>query len=166
MRRWMLASECRGRPLDLKWIDTDKGGGDPAKTKLRSRLVCRDIKARKGPVDTLAGSDLFSATPPLEVVRALVSMMARTAERATLSPARWRSLKLLKSVYGLQEASHIWQSHWGRVLRSKGWVKGLANPACMHHKEEEEEEACGVVHGDDFLVLACQFAIDGTGRLL
>eukprot|EP00971_Amphidinium_carterae_P295978 5878712-Amphidinium_carterae.1 len=25
--------------------------------------------------------------------------------------------RLLKSVYGLQEASHIWQSHWGQVLK-------------------------------------------------
>eukprot|EP00971_Amphidinium_carterae_P135368 2682529-Amphidinium_carterae.1 len=70
------ASECRGRPLDLKWIYTDRGGGDPSKLKVRSRLVCRDIKARKTEAETAAGSDLFSATPPLEAVRALVSMMA------------------------------------------------------------------------------------------
>eukprot|EP00971_Amphidinium_carterae_P325350 6455581-Amphidinium_carterae.1 len=44
----------------------------------------------------------------------------------------------LKSVYGLQEAtSHIWQSHWGRVLLAKGWIRGprgIADPACMRHE--------------------------------
>eukprot|EP00971_Amphidinium_carterae_P199265 3954576-Amphidinium_carterae.1 len=45
--------------------------GDPMKQRLRSRLVCRDIKAR----ELSAGSDLFSATPPLEAVQALVSVM-------------------------------------------------------------------------------------------
>eukprot|EP00971_Amphidinium_carterae_P312610 6213548-Amphidinium_carterae.1 len=29
--------------------------------------------------------------------------------------------RLLKSVYGLQEASHIWQGHWGRLLQKAGW---------------------------------------------
>eukprot|EP00971_Amphidinium_carterae_P221959 4406394-Amphidinium_carterae.1 len=38
--------------------------------------------------------------------------------------------RLLKSVYGLQEASHIWQGHRGR-LQKAGWVRGTANPACM-----------------------------------
>eukprot|EP00971_Amphidinium_carterae_P249464 4951760-Amphidinium_carterae.1 len=50
------AGECKSRPLDLKWIDTDKGEGDPSKTKLRSRLVCRDIKALKSPADMSFGS--------------------------------------------------------------------------------------------------------------
>eukprot|EP00971_Amphidinium_carterae_P193014 3830423-Amphidinium_carterae.1 len=56
--------------------------------------------------------------------------------------------RLLKSVYGLQEASHIWQSRWGSVLQKAGWQRGLANPASM---VQQEEDACGVVHGDDFL---------------
>eukprot|EP00971_Amphidinium_carterae_P025214 497928-Amphidinium_carterae.1 len=30
------ASCCQGRLLDLKWIDTDKGGGDPTEQKLRA----------------------------------------------------------------------------------------------------------------------------------
>eukprot|EP00971_Amphidinium_carterae_P039081 768192-Amphidinium_carterae.1 len=42
-----------------------------------------------------------------------------------------RVARLLKSVYGLQEAAHIWQSHWGSVLQSAGWHRGVANPARM-----------------------------------
>eukprot|EP00971_Amphidinium_carterae_P349291 6490943-Amphidinium_carterae.5 len=60
MRRWMPGSaRIKVEEIHLR--------------QLRSRLVCRDVKAQKSPADMSA---LFSATPPLEAVRALVSMMA------------------------------------------------------------------------------------------
>eukprot|EP00971_Amphidinium_carterae_P309069 6141438-Amphidinium_carterae.1 len=34
------AAACTGQLLDLKWIDTDEGGGDASTRKIRSRLVC------------------------------------------------------------------------------------------------------------------------------
>eukprot|EP00971_Amphidinium_carterae_P009272 183060-Amphidinium_carterae.1 len=71
--------------------------------------------------------------------------------------------RLLKSVYGLQEASHIWQAHWGRLLQKAGRVRGTANPACMHCKSAD---ASGVVHGDDFLILGDHLAIQEMSRLL
>eukprot|EP00971_Amphidinium_carterae_P254640 5055152-Amphidinium_carterae.1 len=58
-------------------------------------------------------------------------------------------------VYGLQEVSHIWQSHWGSIVHNAGWCRGVANPACM---VQQEEDAYGVVHGDDFLVLGDQLS--------
>eukprot|EP00971_Amphidinium_carterae_P286210 5683005-Amphidinium_carterae.1 len=68
-------SEVRGRLLDLKWVDTDKGAGAAGKLFVRSRLVVRDIKARKTSAEQLAGHQLFSATPPLEAVRLLASLL-------------------------------------------------------------------------------------------
>eukprot|EP00971_Amphidinium_carterae_P071536 1415190-Amphidinium_carterae.2 len=62
-----------------------------------------------------------------------------------------------------QRASHIWQSHWGQVLKEAGWVRGVANPACTHHPEQD---ASGVVHSDDFLVAADREAIDQMSQLL
>eukprot|EP00971_Amphidinium_carterae_P238452 4733714-Amphidinium_carterae.2 len=46
-------------------------------------------------------------------------------------------------VYGLQEASHRCQDHWGRVLKKEGWVRGIANPACMHHGAQGEGAQVG-----------------------
>merc|ERR1712051_393273 len=54
------------RPLRLKWIDTDKGGGN-----LRSRLVCTEV--RKPGTEAI-----FAPTPPLDSMRLVV---CKAAER-------------------------------------------------------------------------------------
>ena len=54
-------------------IPTQKG--DAQNPNLRSRLVVKDIKARKSPEDQLDPAMLFSAMPPLEAVRLLASML-------------------------------------------------------------------------------------------
>jgi hypothetical protein len=59
------AWEKTGRPpISTKWVDTDKtpGTGDPM---VRSQWVARDVKA-KGEKDR---EDLFSASPPIEMLR-------------------------------------------------------------------------------------------------
>ena len=73
---WKEASvaECwekTGRdPVTVKWVDTDKGEGD--EVRVRSRLVARDFRV-KGERDR---EDLFAATPPLELLRMLISKTA------------------------------------------------------------------------------------------
>merc|ERR1712051_754601 len=52
------------RPLRLKWIDTDKGGGN-----LRSRLVCTEVR-RPGT------EAIFAPAPPLDTLRILLSKAA------------------------------------------------------------------------------------------
>ena len=54
-------------PITTKWIDINKGDG--RKTKYRSRNVAREIARKK--VD-----GLFAATPPLEVMKLLLSTLA------------------------------------------------------------------------------------------
>lgn len=56
--------------IRLKWIDSNKG--DASRPNLRSRLVAMEIR-RKGV------AAIFSATPPLESVRALISIAASEA---------------------------------------------------------------------------------------
>ena len=56
------------KPIQVRWIDTDKGMGG-----YRSRLVAKEFR-------TDARMDLFSATPPLELVKLLVAMVA-TAQK-------------------------------------------------------------------------------------
>ena len=55
-----------GCPVSLRWVDVVKGDGST-----RSRLVARDFKGLDRHRD-----DFFAATPPLEAVRAVLSMAA------------------------------------------------------------------------------------------
>merc|ERR1739836_279579 len=55
------------QPLRLKWIDTDKGG--KGSRSVRSRLVCTEVRPRWKEA-------IFSATPPLESLRVLISYLA------------------------------------------------------------------------------------------
>ena len=71
--------ECRDagmKPSDLIWVDTDKSV-DPTRNKIRSRLCAREYKTKKqGKIQrALPASQLFSALPPLEAVKVLVSIM-------------------------------------------------------------------------------------------
>ena len=54
-------------PITVKWVDTNKGDDDAP--NYRSRLVARDIK-RKGE------DSIFAPTPPLEALRAILSLTA------------------------------------------------------------------------------------------
>ena len=71
--------ECKDagkKLLDLVCVDTPKAV-DPAHKKNRSRLCARDCKTKKlGNVQRASlASQLFSALPPLEAVKVLVSIM-------------------------------------------------------------------------------------------
>ena len=52
-------------PVGLKWIDTNKGGAEAPRYRLR--LVCPEVR-QKGV------EPIFSATPPLEIPRVLLSV--------------------------------------------------------------------------------------------
>jgi len=81
-RTWRIAkkTECWEKtgkaPVSVKWVDTDKSHGQK-KILVRSRLVARDFKT-KGERDR---QDLFCATPPLELMRFLVSRAATVGPR-------------------------------------------------------------------------------------
>ena len=77
--KFVPMSECRDagmKPLDLIWVDTDKSV-DPTRKKIRPRLCAREYKTKKqGKIQrALPASQLFSAMPPLEAVKVLVSIM-------------------------------------------------------------------------------------------
>ena len=71
--------ECRDagmKPVDLIWVDTQKSV-DPTRKKIRSKLCAREYKTkRQGKIQrALPASQWFSAMPPLEAVKVLVSIM-------------------------------------------------------------------------------------------
>lgn len=57
--------------LLVRWVDVNKG--DKSNYKLRSRLVGKELKAKTK--EALLAHELFSATPPWEMVKALFSLL-------------------------------------------------------------------------------------------
>jgi len=60
--RQTCLQETGKQPVTLRWVDTNKG--DDQKPNYRSRLVMRDIKAKKTEGERLEAKDLFASMPP------------------------------------------------------------------------------------------------------
>ena len=174
--------ECYERtgkaPITLKWIDRNKG--DTVKPNYRSRLVVREIKKQHG---SLPGHMLFSNMPPLEAAKLLCSMLAtkRKSKRGKplklalfdISRAHFygkaqreiyvtlpegddeegKCALLLKTMYGTQDASHVWQLDYTALLLDEKFEQGKVWTSVFVHKEQGIKL---LVHGDDFFVLADQ----------
>ena len=93
--------ECRDagmKPLDLIWVYTDKSV-DPTRKKIRSRLCARAYKTKKqGKIQrALPASHLFSAMPPLEAVKVLVSIMMSVSLSNKRRPLKLRHYDLSRA---------------------------------------------------------------------
>ena len=184
--------ERTGRPpIPLRWVDTNKG--DRVKPNYRSRIVAKDIKAKKkGTGQELDASEVFSSMPPLEGLMILSGLFANlsvsgyklaafdisrahfygVAEREVYVDLEQEDKDefgsdkcglLLKSMYGTQDASAIWQRHYSSILESAGFARGRSNGAVFY---KESGDIRVLVHGDDFLVLAKQEEIESFEGLL
>ena len=72
------------RPIGVRWIDINKG--DQYNINIRSRLVAKEFNNKKC-------DDLSAGTPPVEAMRAIVSMAASGTTPKTLMTvdvSRWR----------------------------------------------------------------------------
>eukprot|EP00971_Amphidinium_carterae_P207321 4113361-Amphidinium_carterae.2 len=56
----------------------------------------------------------------------------------------------LRSMYGTEDASQIWQKDYAKLLGGKHWRQGASNGALFY---DTVSQARAVVHGDDFLLL-------------
>ena len=179
-------SECaerQGRRYSLKWVLKNKG------EKVRARLVVREIKKAKSEYEKLEPSDVFSAMPPVESLKALVShvMTERVDKRGRIlvlavfdaprahfygvcerdvyvePPAELHRpglvAKLNKTMYGTQDASNAWQKLWCEHLRNSGIELGESNPAMYR-----SELVNGFCRGDDFVTAAAEDQIEVFGK--
>ena len=109
--------ECRDagmKPLDLIWVDTDKSV-DPTREKIRSRLCAREYKTKKqGKIQrALPASQLFSAMPPLEAVRVLVSIMMSVRLSNKGKPLKLRHCDISEEYFqDTMESSHSHLAGW------------------------------------------------------
>ena len=181
--------EVTGRkPIDLKWIDKNKG--DAQRENYRSRLVVREIKA-KG--QALADHELYSAMPPLEALKVLCSLLtsmktspkgralklrlldisrahfygeSRRAVYCTLPEGDEQTgmcAKLVRTMYGTQDASSVWQETYTTLMNEHGIQNGKAWPAIFW---DPVSDARFLVHGDDFLILGDQEAQERVEDIL
>ena len=160
-------SECVQRtgkkPLGSRWVDVNKG--DFVRPDVRSRLVAQEIAHHRN-------DDFYAATPPLEALRMLLSVLASTrgakllvmdARKAhphamvdrliyvNLPPEAQKPgmcARLRRCLYGTRDAPARWEAFLAAELRKMGFAQGLASPCCFYHPERELR--C-VVHGDDFM---------------
>ncbi|CAJ1373293.1 unnamed protein product [Effrenium voratum] len=180
-RKLCEQSEQR-KPLQLKWLDVNKG--DEENPKVRSRLVTKEIKKAKRPDQQLGAEDTFAATPPVECVMMILSLfMSQKGIKKKRKLAVWdisrahfmgkaeRELfvelpqedlvhpedeeamvgRLLRSMYGTQDASKIFQMDYQGLMEKE---KGEFSKLCPALFKFQERGIIGLVHGDDFLVLA------------
>jgi hypothetical protein len=70
---------------------------------------------------------------------------------------------LLRSMYGTQDASCIWQEDYVELLTSGGYRRGISNGAVFFHPELDCRVTC---HGDDFMVLGDDDAIASFEALI
>ena len=64
-------------PVDTKWVDTDKAfEGEPM--QIRSRMCAREFKSDDRP-------DLYAGTPPLEALKAIISVAANHKETFSIT---------------------------------------------------------------------------------
>ena len=168
-------------PISTKWVDTDKSHGT-GEVLVRSRWVARDFKKR-GEKDR---EDLFSATPPLEFLRYVISRQAtRRADgrerktmyidvkKAHLAARCMEDVfvelpeeagveddecgKLIYWLYGCRQAAQAWEEHYAGVLQAVGFKRLVSSPVAFYHPERD---LVVVVHGDDFVFVGVDEQLD------
>ena len=196
----MQESEDAGKKLlELISIDADKSV-DLALKNIRPRLCARVYRTKKqGTIQrALLASQLFSALPPQESVKALVSIkmsvrwlnkgkplklrhydisrahfqgkaqrliyMGRPAEDSQ-KYGEFKAGRLVKSMYGTQDASRIWQFDYVNLICGEvgGFRRGKHSAALFHNPNGDMRMA---VHGDDFVCLSDDDGLKHIDNLL
>ena len=70
---------------------------------------------------------------------------------------------LLRSMYGTQDASNLWQEDYTGTLVQRGCTLGRSNPAVFHSHREDGRM---LVHGDDLVLIADDGEIKAVEQLL
>ena len=162
------------RPIPVKWADVNKG--DALRPEVRSRLAVAETKHRT----TLSEEDnaqTFSATPPCEALRLLVSFVIDTDEKNhvlmfiditrahphyTTRRQVWCSYRrkirvakrkvcglLLRSVYGLRDAGMNFEQLTRQVMEKLGFTCGLWTPSVFVPREKNMQ---AYVNCDNFVI--------------
>ena len=155
---------------------------------VRSRWVARDFK---GPNEK-DREDLFSATPPIELMRFMLSRQATRrndgrerktmyldVKKAHLAPLCEQDVyvdlpaeakvtedecgKLIHWLYGCRPAAQVWEEHYSKLLKDHGFKRLQSVPVAFVH---DTRDLMGVVHGDDFVFVGLDEDLDFVLKVL
>ena len=180
-------------PIKLLWIDTNKGDDENENYRSRLVVREKKLKAAGDQGRVLPASALFSAMPPLEAVKILGAKMIQdgVSKRGKKLQMRFWDVSrahfygeaqrdiyvelpdeekngvdcayLLKSWYGTQDASAIFQQDYTGHLEKHEFQRGVSNPAVFYNRDLDIRM---LVHGDDFGALGDGDALDRMDEIL
>ena len=155
-------------PIKTRWVICNKG--DFEKPDIRCRLVAMEVKYIKG----IGGMDasLFSATPPIEAFKALISIAASDKknilgqidiQKTHLYGKSKRKIAIIlpkecgenpgygflnRTLYGTRDAASSWELEVRETLESFGMTAGSSCP-CLY--SDRSRDIALLVHGDDII---------------
>ena len=125
----------------IKWVDTDKAFAEEP-MQIRSRMCAREFKSDDRP-------DLYAGTPPLEALKAIISIAADNKEKFSImhidvsrayfhakaqrpvlirqpvddrmGTAAEKEGLMKKSMYGTRDAASNWERDWQEHVRNWGF---------------------------------------------
>ena len=166
-------AESRGKVVRFKWVE-DLRTKDGT-SFVRSRGVAMEI-------NTYGREDCNAGTPPIAIVRAIVSLAATKKGRRHLSvhdvhvaffhadldewivvippPGLRRDgyvWQLRKAMYGTRKAAQAWQEYVAGVFKKNNWTR-IAVAAGVYH--EPLLDMTSAIHGDDILTEGEEESLD------
>ena len=167
------------KPFDLVWVDTDTSV-DPTRKKIRSRLCAREYNTKKqGKIQrALPASQLFSAMPPLEAVKVLVSIVMSVRLSNKGKPLTLRHYDISRAHFQGTAQRHIYirlpaedpqkyvEDKVGRLIKSRelgGFRRGKHSAALFHNQNQDVRMA---VQGDDSVCLSDDDGLNHIDSLL
>ena len=158
----------------LQWTrngltQTKRSRGEPL--QIRSRMCAREFKSGDWP-------DLYAGTPPLEALKAIISIAANHKETFSImhidvsrayfhvkaqkpvlirlpvedrmGTDAWKvGLMKKSSMSGTRDTASNWERDWQEHVKNWGFQLGLSSKKLFHHKEKR---ASGLTHGDNFVL--------------
>ncbi|WBP92221.1 reverse transcriptase domain-containing protein [Kitasatospora cathayae] len=172
---WELVDQPVGvKPIGCKWIYKRKRGADGKVETFKARLVAKGYTQREG-VDY---EETFSPVAMLKSIRTLLSIAAyfdyeiwqmdvKTAflngyldesiymlqpEGFIVQGEEQRVCKLLKSIYGLKQASRSWNIRFDTVVKSYGFEQNV-DESCVYKKILNKDVVFLILYVDDILLI-------------
>ena len=181
----------RAAVIPVRWVYVNKG--DELNYNVRCRLVGKELKAKTK--EALLAHELFSATPPWELIKVLFSLLVSDGphqrgeeleigvydiSRAHFMPRAVRELYIelpdIDQEPGADMVGKLNRTMYGCRDASHEWMRDwqelLQQEGYKVGKANpalffnESANARGAVHGDDFIVLGPKLALDAMNALL
>ena len=178
---WTLTDIPEGiKPIGCKWIFKKKLNADGKVETYKARLVAKGFRQIQG-VDY---DETFSPVAMLKSIRIMLALAAfydyeiwqmdvKTAflngdleetvymsqpEGFESSGSAGKACKLLKSIYGLKQASRSWNKCFDKVIKQFGFYQNTEE-ACIYRKEQGKAVTFLVLYVDDLLLIGNDIAM-------